>query len=175
MARFTTGQHGIALIVSLILLLILTLISIASMRQSVLEERMAGSSHDHNRDLQAAEAALRDAERSLAREASKPFANRHGRYALNAPNRPAWAGGTAEEDESGGVIIPGRGRWNRRSSVAAPRRTDTPPRYIIERYPPLQHFGGRLEAGSPLSPSRIYRITASGPGNRVILQSTYRY
>ena len=52
-------QRGAALIVSLILLLVMTVVGVSAMRSSVMEVRMAGS-------VQQQEDALRDAERTLA-------------------------------------------------------------------------------------------------------------
>jgi Tfp pilus assembly protein PilX len=51
-----------ALIISLILLLLLTLISVSAMKTSSLEERMAGNDRDRNMAFQEAEAALRAGE-----------------------------------------------------------------------------------------------------------------
>lgn len=55
-------QHGVALVVVLILLLVMTLLGLASMRGTVLEERMSGNMYDRGLAFQAAEAALREAE-----------------------------------------------------------------------------------------------------------------
>jgi type IV pilus assembly protein PilX len=61
--RSTENQSGAALIVGLIFLVILTVLGVAAMQNSTLEERMAGNARDRNVAFQAAEAALRDAER----------------------------------------------------------------------------------------------------------------
>lgn len=58
-------QRGAALIVGLIFLVILTLLGVTAMQSSTLEERMAGNARDRNLAFQAAEAALRDAERDI--------------------------------------------------------------------------------------------------------------
>jgi len=70
MTRFLSGspasrQRGVALLVALMFLIVLTLLGLAAMRTTTLEERMAGGSRDYNTALQAAEAALRDAENDL--------------------------------------------------------------------------------------------------------------
>src|SRR5689334_20227370 len=66
---FPTGpanpQRGVALLVALMFLIVLTLLGLAALRTTTLEERMAGGSRDYNTALQAAEAALRDAENDL--------------------------------------------------------------------------------------------------------------
>ncbi|MBO6812532.1 MAG: PilX protein [Marinobacter sp.] len=52
------GQSGAALIVSLIVLLVLTLIGVAGMNSSVMQERMAVNSQNSNRAFQAAESTV---------------------------------------------------------------------------------------------------------------------
>jgi type IV pilus assembly protein PilX len=58
-------QRGVALLVALMFLIVLTLLGLAAIRGTTLEERMAGGSRDYNIALQAAEATLRDAENDL--------------------------------------------------------------------------------------------------------------
>lgn len=55
-------ERGAVLLVSLVMLLLLTLIGLASMRMVQLEERMAGNLRDRQMAFQAAEAALRAGE-----------------------------------------------------------------------------------------------------------------
>jgi len=64
------GQIGATLIVSLLLLLIITIMGLATMRSSTMEERMARYSREQGVAFQAAEAALRDAEVDLLSPAS---------------------------------------------------------------------------------------------------------
>ncbi|MGE3106596.1 MAG: PilX N-terminal domain-containing pilus assembly protein [Lysobacterales bacterium] len=58
-------QRGAALVVVLILLLLMTLLGLASLRGTLLEERMGANSLDRSLGFQAAEAALRQAETAL--------------------------------------------------------------------------------------------------------------
>jgi type IV pilus assembly protein PilX len=58
-------QHGGALITGLIMLVAMTMLGITALQSASLEERMSGNSRDRNIALQAAEAALRDAERDI--------------------------------------------------------------------------------------------------------------
>ena len=51
-------QTGAVLIVSLMLLLVMTLLSIASMSNSVVQEKMAANAQNSNRTFQAAESAV---------------------------------------------------------------------------------------------------------------------
>jgi type IV pilus assembly protein PilX len=62
MTGYQKHQSGIALIVGLIVLLLLTIIMISALKVTALEERMAGNSQNHNVAFQAAESALREAE-----------------------------------------------------------------------------------------------------------------
>ncbi|MCQ4313672.1 pilus assembly protein PilX [Stutzerimonas sp. VN223-3] len=58
-------QQGAVLLVALIMLLLLTILGAAAMRDTNLQERMAGNMRDHNLAFQAAEAALRFAEQEV--------------------------------------------------------------------------------------------------------------
>lgn len=58
-------QHGIVLVTTLMFLVVLTILVLAMMRTSLLEERMAGYSRDWNLAFQAAESALRAGEREV--------------------------------------------------------------------------------------------------------------
>lgn len=60
-------QQGATLLTGLIFLVVLTLIGVTAARMSSLEERMAGNLRDRAIAMQAAEMALRDAERDIMR------------------------------------------------------------------------------------------------------------
>lgn len=62
------SQRGMALLVSLVFLLLLTLIGISSMQNATLQEKMAGSVTLRNQSFQAAEAALRVGESAVQLE-----------------------------------------------------------------------------------------------------------
>ncbi|WGK89803.1 pilus assembly PilX family protein [Pseudomonas migulae] len=59
------AQRGMALLVSLVFLLLLTLIGISSMQNATLQEKMAGSVTLRNQSFQIAEAALRIGESAV--------------------------------------------------------------------------------------------------------------
>jgi type IV pilus assembly protein PilX len=65
-------QSGTALITSLLLLLVLTVLGIIMMRTSVMQERMAGNTRDLNMALQGGEAGLRYGEAVLAALPARP-------------------------------------------------------------------------------------------------------
>ena len=53
-------QHGAALITGLIFMVVLTLLAVAAMRTTSLDEKMAGNALNQDAAFQAAEAALRE-------------------------------------------------------------------------------------------------------------------
>ena len=61
-------QRGMALLVSLVFLLLLTLIGLSSMQSATLQEKMAGSVALRNQSFQHAEAALRVGESTVQRD-----------------------------------------------------------------------------------------------------------
>ncbi len=61
-------QRGMALLVSLVFLLLLTLIGLSSMQSATLQEKMAGSVALRNQSFQSAEAALRVGESTVQRD-----------------------------------------------------------------------------------------------------------
>lgn len=56
------GQRGVVLILGLIMLLLMTIVGLAAIRGTGLQEAMAGNMRDRNLAFQAAEAGLRDGE-----------------------------------------------------------------------------------------------------------------
>ena len=60
--RVNYAQRGTALVMTLVILLLLTMLGITAINTSTLEERMAGNTKDQNLSFQAAETALRAAE-----------------------------------------------------------------------------------------------------------------
>ena len=95
--RFATNERGIALIVVLLLLLLVTLLGLAAMRGSLLQERMSGNLRARSVAFQAAEAVLRVGES----------------YAAGRPEISASLAGTSATDpatcEAGLCGMPWRG------------------------------------------------------------------
>lgn len=58
-------QSGSALLVSLIILLLMTILGVTSMQTTTMQDRMAGNMKDRNLAFQRAEQALREAQRDL--------------------------------------------------------------------------------------------------------------
>jgi type IV pilus assembly protein PilX len=68
--RAPHAQRGAILVTSLLLLMVLTVLGIATMKMTNMQERMAGNTRDLNLALQGSEAALRDGESTI-----DPFLN----------------------------------------------------------------------------------------------------
>ncbi len=154
----TAGQQGVALVVGLILLLVLTLIGLTSMRSAVMEERMAGHFRDRDLALQAAEAALRDAEAFIVGNAITEGSG--GVY--NGSN--GLLGRTDEEPDYLSMI------WDDSNSrFRSFPRVSQNPRYVIKMLDKTTSGGQTIT---------IFRITARGvgrnPNTRVFVQSTYQ-
>ena len=192
-------QRGATLVVSMIMLLMLTLIGVAGMRDTMLQEKMAGNLRDRELALQAAEAALRQGE-----AAAKTAAN------WGIPGYIDQTGAT------GGIVRivsgypfsaapeqlywnPDKHAWNSSDSVAyVGTLTDVAkqPRFVVEKLPKnmtsyapaVTKFAagagaGGLVTAADLTPKRAsvsrqdYRVTAIGWGitgtAAVVLQSTY--
>ena len=161
------GQQGAALVVSLVLLLVVTVLGVTSMRTTTLQERMAGNLRDNNLAFQAAEAALRDGEQMLQQATLPAFDGTDGLL----PRQPS-AGVAAFWNEYA---------WSTQSREATRLEdvgmTAAPPRFVIEELPPVPGEGDSLRFG-PLPEVGFYRVTAMGVGGStdavVILQTTYR-
>lgn len=74
-SRARQRQRGVALIVALILLIVVTLIGLASIRGTTMQEKMAGNLNDRNVGLQNAEAALRVAQSQISAHAATIWHN----------------------------------------------------------------------------------------------------
>lgn len=193
-------QRGAALIVGLIMLLLLTLIGVAGMRDTLLQEKMAGNMRDREIALQAAESALRAGEAQLAQLTEPVFTNTNGLYDHNTP-----AGLAAMQRKKSGVPVTEQVFWQQATSWTAAKSitypfalddVNNPPRYVIEKLTAAMstdkstYTGGTdpnfvkdITAGEPVPelgiiPYPDYRVTARGEGPTgdaiVILQATFR-
>lgn len=162
-------QKGAVLIIALVMLLILTVLGVAVMESSVIEERMAGNAIDRNRAFQAAEATLRIAEDRIAGLTAQPIPSDtvgsfvHTLGAPSSSNTSWWT--DANWDWADG----------QEANLSAAGWTDLSnnPRYVIEQY----DFVCDGAITPVLSECKIaYRITAHAWGARnatVTLQSLY--
>jgi type IV pilus assembly protein PilX len=177
-------QTGAALIVALVLLVIVTLLGLAGLRNVTLEEKMAGAAYDRSIAFQAAEAALRVGE-AAAETQSKLAPPNQGfpTYTDANSNCPTAANNTC----TGGLCatpdkdcVP---RWSDPSFAGwtnVPAEVSTlagTPQYFVE------YLGGNFPCtdGGSSDPKNCkrYRITARSDPNlgdgraAVVLQSIY--
>lgn len=160
------AQRGTALVMTLVFLVLLTMLGIAGINTSTLEERMAGNTKDQNLSFQAAETALRAAETWVESTTAATQLAANNAYGLYNPS----TSGTEVWDS---VI------WTGANVVTYPGVPGAPaagtlgdvsirPKYIIELL--------TTEALSPGTRVTV-RITARGTGasnNTVsMVQSTY--
>lgn len=166
-------QKGIALVISMIMLLMMTLLGISAMKTSMIEQKMAGNSRDVTIAFQAAETGLRDAELWLANQVSEPKDNTTG------SNR-VWTDASMDPDTSNAVSWwqEVNQTWWMNSATAygtAINNVNTVPHTVIEyrQFIPdtLLKGNGSAEAGMT-----HYQVTSRGTGGsdqaRVLLQST---
>jgi len=164
--RPMTPQHGMVLVICLIMLLLLTLSGLAAMQGSALQEKMAGNVRDSEQAFLAAESALRNGE---------TFLNVSGGTATFST---AGTSGLYDRTASSAVAVDWKDSatvWRTGSTISG--ISDTP-RYFVESLPLVIYKGKSLEADTPLETTVIYRVTASASGqtasSRAVLQSTYR-
>jgi len=178
MSNFPRQQRGVVLIVGLIMLLLLTVIGMAAIRGTGIQEQMAGNMRDHNLAFQAAEAALRSGEEVLNGVSLPSFSGSVvGYYTdLNQPSplHPRPTTWSATDWGNWSVQLAA----NTISQIADNQQ----PRYVVER---LSVPASSSNQGSCIdfeckakTPDPIYyRITSRGIGgttdSEVILQSTF--
>jgi type IV pilus assembly protein PilX len=171
------NQGGASLVVALMFLIVLTMLGLVAVRSSTVQERMAGNDRDRAIAFEAAEAALRDAERDIQANIStaSPF-DAACSIGLCTPstvatpnwNGVSWAGATSRIYG----VSSGAGAY--------PLAVSNAPRYIIEVLPDLPAGPGNAlnkNKTSSTGGGTAYRITARGwgrrPGTQVELQSIY--
>jgi type IV pilus assembly protein PilX len=170
-------QRGLALFMSLVMLLILTILGVSSVQNTSLQERMSRNALDSNLAFQAAESALRDGEDFIEDNFNSlvpfdaPGAAATGLYYdKDWDQNPNWKGrdwAAANGSKVGATNVVG---------VA------TPPKYIIEHVKTVVSDQDRLNLdniGQDTGTGRtqIFRVTTYGTGGsataHVMLQSTW--
>lgn len=175
--KLASPRHnaGVALFISLVLLLMLTILGVSAVQSTSLEARMARNDHDTLLAFQAAESALRDAEDQLEAITSIVNFTDAGASGLwtvaDLGTTPRW-----EDPDT----------WsNGAKHIVAPTNVDgvaAEPMYIIEHAASVVREENAYQLDDPYGQSasdriEIFRITAVGTGGsaqaRVLLQSTY--
>jgi len=166
-------QRGWVLVIGLVVLVMLTLIAMALMRTTLLEEKMAGASRDINLSFEAAEAGLRGAEAFIEIQADDS--------AFTATGSGLYAQGTAAGNLEPAPFGTNWDDDNSRVLSSTPTGVTSAPRYMIKK---VGESGGEgsLNIGGYgetdlTQKSVIYRITARGTGGsdstQTILRSHY--
>ena len=169
-----TQQQGSALIVSLSILLVLTVLGISSMSTTALQERMAGNARDSEVAFEAAEAGLRAGEtyiNGLTDSALPSFDGTSGLYPISATQTYAW------QTES---------NWTNAVQATFSMHVSSQPTYIIQALdttvaaPPAQGLESASYNNNPpviVGNVKVFQVTARGYGlsstSRVMLQSYY--
>ncbi len=155
-------QRGAALLTVLLLLLIMTLLGLASLRSGLLEERMSGNLLDRGVSFQTAEAALREAEAVILTRPA--YTGAGGLYPLPVTDAtPRW-------------VDAGTG-WRNATNLGGTSAAVTA-RFIIEEMGVAPTWRG-CDRVIPVDPSCLtgrFRITSisQAPGRaQVMLQSNY--
>jgi type IV pilus assembly protein PilX len=153
-------QRGASLLIALIFLVMMAMLGVTVANVTNLEERMAGNTRDRDLALQAAEAALRDAERRLSVEAYR------------AGPWPAWDATRANDaqfweecfaDNTAPCAAP-QDMEVELPSGTDPGALDTQPQFVIETKP---------DSGT----TKVFRVTAravgGSPDTIVVLQAEF--
>ena len=169
-------QSGVVLFISLVMLLILTVLGLSSVQTTTLQERMARNARDTNLAFQAAESAVKDAEKLI-----ETF-NSLVSFTAGGANG---AGFYFEGDYDATTNWAGRNWMSGNGYIEASTYIEgvaEPPKYIIEHLKTVVSDNDTLnldnigqDSGS--GRAQIFRITVYGTGGtstaHVMIQSTY--
>ena len=169
------SQSGAALVVSLLILLVMTVIGISSMQTTNLQEKMASNTREREQAFEAAESALRNAEafleNNVAVTANFDTDGSDGLYDDSVQElwkTLSWTVGTDAREYSGYTSTYSYGSQS--------------PRYIIEHFGTADSTGdkynlGGYGTGAGGGDVEMFRITVRGTGanglSPVFLQSSY--
>jgi type IV pilus assembly protein PilX len=179
--------RGSVLITTLALLFVVTMLLLSAMRTNTANERMAGNARDWNTAFQAAEAALRDAERDLGGVSRITGAtgfeagcSATGLCAISTTGRPAWQ--ILNDGDVGwkvGTETPSQSKsveYGTYTGKAPLEGVAMQPRYIIEAMVVKESTSVKMNSAPNLK--YFYRVTAVGFGanvsSRVMLQAVFR-
>ena len=188
--QVANGQRGVALVVALILLVVITLVGLAAVSGTIMQQKMSSNFYDRDVAFQAAEAALRQAQVAIG-AATSGAAAPAGFYDCSPPapngtgaNNPCQANPFNDSNVPATNIFPVP-----KSTYDAGTMAASQPQYIVQYMgkfalptPPVRQLSG-CSGYLPCSPPGLvdfYRITArSGPADSngrasVTLQSVYR-
>ena len=187
--RVPRRQHGLSLITALLFMVATLILGVSVMSINVMQERMIGNTKDHDLAMQAAEAALRDAELDVSEniKTATAFKDDCTDGLCTRPSKRAMPSPLPVHDAllgfdwSSDAKVRKYGQYTNTVTrpVAAFPTVASQPRYVIEELGAMGAAGNSVVVGLASSNDRgtAYRITARATGARddtvVILQSTY--
>lgn len=177
-----TRQSGMSLFPALMFLLVLSVLGVAALNSTLLQEKMAGNTKDTNVAFQSAEAGLRDAEADVVKNITS--ATLFTPSCTNGLCTPPSTWPTPSSTDISKAIDWSNSAKTRAygSQTSAPALPDVAaqPLYVVEKLSTLAVApGGSAGIGltPPNSGGTAYRLTVLGTGARVeshvILQSTF--
>lgn len=186
MPKFSRPSQGFSLITILLMMVALAMLALGSMNSAIVQERMVGNARDRQVALEAAEAAIRDAELDIEANVDAPGGFEVGcasglcippsDTADNPQSAPLWQ----SVDWSGARVY---GSRTSAPALLGPNNVALAeqPRYLVENLPVLPPMPGESAAmgggATPAPRARAYRITVRALGIRantvVMLQSVY--
>lgn len=171
-------QCGVALVMALVFLLLLTIIGIAALNTTSLEEKMAQNIKDRNLAFQAAESGLILAENWVYTQIGKPvFPSTSS--GLHLPDADSDGIENWEENIWSGSTVVTYPNTPSQSGGGTLGKVNTQPKYIIEDMGEVSETSGSLVMSSNYKGkgTTVLRITARGTGGTdaavVMVQSTY--
>ena len=185
------NQQGVALFISLVMLLILTILGVSAVQTTALQERMSRNSFDSNMAFQAAESAVRDAEQYIETNFNSLIdfdaagAEDEGLYYANAwDEAPNWEAIDWDVDQEctetarpTGVMLAGT-----TTGTTSVPNVCVQPKFIIEWVRRVESDEDLLNLdnigqGTGAGRTQVFRITAMGTGGtesaHVMVQTTY--
>lgn len=173
-------QQGMVLVIGLIMLLLMTIVGLAAIRGTGLQESMAGNMRDRNMAFQAAEAGLRVGEEYLITNwLSLDFNG--GTVGLYNDQNLQIAGNTSIEHWTSADWTSANARTSGLTLEGI--STSDVPLFVVEKLeqmPPPGAEGGAVDFSSQLQvePRDFYRVTSRGLGgsgqSEAIIQTTIR-
>lgn len=153
---------------ALVFLLLLTIIGIAAMGTTSLEEKMAHNAKDRNLAFQSAESALLLGESWIAGQTDLPVFpnNSMGLYSLSATSTPVWD--SVDWSGSSVVMYPNVPYGSLSITAGGAGSTlgeiQTQPKYIVEYVAQVQNESASLAVDDPYRWRHVMRVTARGTG-----------
>lgn len=184
-------QRGATLLIALVMLVVMTLLGLASIRSTSMQERMGANLYDRSLAFQAVESALREAEARIT--INTAVTNGSGLYCPPNGEPPSCAvpGAPASESASSATYVE---RWKDPDTAWAKATTwwssvdddmkarlggaNRQPEYIIEYMGMAEDGTGCGQRGDTSCRGPRYRVTARMPPveglPNVVLQTNYR-